>query len=54
MVNEILETIKKRVTNEHPKFGELKIIFTFHSDKLVKYIFEKSDITLVNEENKNK
>lgn len=45
--------IQKRIENESPKYGELKIKLTFHSDKLVKYIFEKSDLILVQEEKKN-
>lgn len=53
MNKEIWEKIQNRIENESPKFGELRIVFTFHSEKLVKYLFEKSDLTLVKEENKN-
>jgi hypothetical protein len=53
MLNKILSIIMSRIVKEQPFFGSIYVRFYFHDGRFVKYDFDRSETTVINEESKN-
>ena len=53
MLDLILKKILDRVLIERPQFGSIYIRFFFHEGRFVKFEFDKSETTVINEEQNN-
>jgi len=52
MPEKLFKNITNRIIKEQPQFGSIKLSFFFHNGEFVKYEFDKTDITLIEKENK--
>jgi hypothetical protein len=53
MINKILNIIFERVIKEYPEFGKINIKLVFHSGKLKRVDFKKTEVNLLKEEHNN-
>jgi len=51
MIEKVLETIVDRVMKVHLLYGSIDVSMFYHSGKLVKYEFNVSETTIINEKN---